>query len=188
MSSDVDLLLAEYKANVDLWKHDDDLRQKRTATFLTVNLFLFGIVAFVVKEAAIAKAGIVVATFFAGAFGVLTSAIWLVILLRSHQYLSFRRRQLAEIEAKLGTVNTFTNQYRAITRGEPLQFLHSEGGSFKVPWIATISSSTLEALLPPAMIFIWIAIASFVIATADYSANKKQSAQQQNTTATQSKP
>ena len=56
-NAEVEILLAEYKVNVDLWQHDDDLRQKRAATFLTVNLFLFGIVAFVIKESVLVGNG-----------------------------------------------------------------------------------------------------------------------------------
>jgi hypothetical protein len=37
-------LLAEYQANVDLWKHDDTLRQERVGNFLNVNAALLAAV------------------------------------------------------------------------------------------------------------------------------------------------
>src|ERR1043165_1671924 len=124
----IDILLAEYKANVDLWQHDDDLRQKRTAAFLTVNLFLFGIIAFVIKETTLVGEWTVVASVCAGLFGILTCAIWFIVQKRSEQYLRFRRRQLVEIEGKLGTADTFTKQYSALALGKEVEFEHTTDG------------------------------------------------------------
>jgi len=43
-------LLEEYQANVEMWKHDDNVRQQRARNFLTVNTLLIlglaGIVSF----------------------------------------------------------------------------------------------------------------------------------------------
>src|SRR4051794_37940799 len=93
-----EILLAEYQANIALWQHDDDLRQKRTTTFLTVNLLLFGVVAFVIKESSLVGEWTTIASLSSVAFGVLMCAVWFLIQARSEQYLRFRRRQLIEIE------------------------------------------------------------------------------------------
>jgi hypothetical protein len=163
-NAEVEILLAEYKVNVDLWQHDDDLRQKRAATFLTVNLFLFGIVAFVIKESVLVGEWTVIASISAVLFGILTCSTWFFVHKRSEQYLRFRRRQLVEIEGKLGTADTFTKQYSAITLGEEIRFERSKDGPFVIPRIAAVSSSTLESLLPFALIVIWTVICVFVIA------------------------
>jgi hypothetical protein len=154
----------EYKANVDLWQHDDDLRQKRTTTFLAVNLALFGIVAFVIKESSLVGEWTTIASASAVMLGILMCSVWFLVQARSEQYLRFRRKQLIEIESKLGTSDTFKKQYEAISLGQPVTFAHSNEGPFITPKITRVSSSKLESLLPLAMILVWVVVAGFVVA------------------------
>jgi hypothetical protein len=167
LTDNQEILLAEYKANVDLWQHDDNLRQKRTTTFLAVNLALFGIVAFVIKESALVGEWTTIASGSAVMFGIVICVVWFLVQARSEQYLRFRRRQLAEIEGKLGASDTFTKQYAAISLGEPVTFVHSKEGPFIRTNVTSVSSSKLEAVLPLAMILVWIIIAVFVAAKVD---------------------
>jgi hypothetical protein len=42
--------LEEYKINVDMWKHYDNLRQEKNKTFLTVNTILIATLGFLMKD------------------------------------------------------------------------------------------------------------------------------------------
>jgi hypothetical protein len=116
-------LLAEYQANIDLWQHDDDLRQHRAGNFLTINTVLGAVLGTVVtlKPGAALLPWVVVS--FA-LFGVILSIVWGAIHLRNAAYIRFRRFQLRSIEATLGGLTTFNNTYQAFYKQEPIEFAH----------------------------------------------------------------
>src|SRR5215217_5889472 len=139
-------LLAEYKVNVDLWKHDDDLRQKRTTTFVTLNVFLYAITSFTIKESDIVGPWTVNASSAVAIFGLLICLVWFVAHFRNEQYIRFRRIQLREIEARLGVLSTFTNQYDAINLGKIVVY-DRLNDRFKAHSLGRFSSSRVEYML-----------------------------------------
>jgi hypothetical protein len=171
-NDDKDCLLAEYRANVDLWKHDDDLRQKRTTTFVALNVLLYAIVSWTIKESDTIGAWTTNASAAAALLGLLICFVWYVAHLRNEQYIRFRRMQLIEIETKLGTMETFTNQYNAINDGSTISFKRS-GKSFKANLLGRLSSSRVEYALPGAMTALWIMVLVFLVVKAGQPPNQK---------------
>src|SRR3990172_6983783 len=85
--------LAEYLANVELWKHDDTLRQQRTGNFLSVNTALVAALAVVASlKPPVQYIGSIGLLF--AAFGILLCVIWHVVQVRNAEYIRFRRFQL----------------------------------------------------------------------------------------------
>ena len=116
-----DKLIAEYNANVELWKHDDSLRQHRQSNFLTVNtILLVGLGAVIGLKPPIQNLAIVSLVF--SIFGLFLSAIWHKVQVRNAEYVRFRRLQLLHIESKLGSMDTFTNTYRAFYKNKDIDF------------------------------------------------------------------
>jgi hypothetical protein len=114
-------LIAEYQANIELWKHDDTLRQQRQSNFLTLNTILFvGLGAVAGFKPSIIHLGIIM--FFFSLFGLLLSIIWHKVQVRNAEYVRFRRFQLQHIESKLGNIDTFTNTYNAFYNFKNVDF------------------------------------------------------------------
>jgi hypothetical protein len=146
---EVECLLTEYKANVDLWKHDDDLRQKRTTTFITLNVLLYGIASFTIEKSQVIGSWTVNATVGTAILGLLTCVVWIIVHVRNARYIRFRRDQLVFIEKKLGgVIDTFTRQRDAVSRGRVL---------------GKLSSTNVEYMLPLALVALWIAVVAFVL-------------------------
>jgi len=104
--------LAEYQANVDLWKHDDTLRQQRSGNFLSVNTALVAALGVVVSlEPPIEYIGGIGLLF--AVFGILLCVMWHLVQVRNAEYVRFRRFQLRFIESKLTGLSTFQNIFRA---------------------------------------------------------------------------
>ena len=114
-------LIAEYQVNVELWKHDDSLRQQRQNNFLTVNTILFvGLGAVTGFKPPMLHLGAIM--FLFSIFGLLLSIIWHKVQVRNAEYVRFRRFQLQHIESKLGDVDTFTNTYHAFYDNKGIDF------------------------------------------------------------------
>ncbi len=115
------ILIAEYQANVELWKHDDSLRQQRQSNFLTVNTILVvGLGALTGFKPPLLNLGIVV--FLFSIFGFLMSMIWYQVQVRSSEYVRFRRFQLHHIESKLADADTFTNTFHVFYNHKQIVF------------------------------------------------------------------
>jgi hypothetical protein len=152
----LEILLAEYAANVSLWQHDDNLRLKRTGTFLTFNAFLYGVLAFILKEKVFHENIALLITLASAGIGILVCVTWLVMHGRNQEYILFRRKQLAEIEAKLGGIaDTFTQQRKAISLHRKISFEKS-GESFETRRHTRMSSAAMEHALPIIFIIIWV--------------------------------
>lgn len=147
-------LLAEYAANVELWKHDDDLRQKRTAAFLTVSTILVAILSFVAKDE-VAEAPVVALALVGLAFCV----IWFFIHLRNAQYIVLRRHQLIHIETKLQCVDTFWLQYAALNKHERVTYPRT--GDFEVKAWSKWTSTKIEYAFPVILGLFWISVVVF---------------------------
>lgn len=158
-------LMAEYKVNVDLWKHDDDIRAKRATSFLAFNAVLFGVLSFALKEPS-----------FGGSFGVLVAVlsasiavpmclVWLRMQARNAAYLKIKRLRLAEIEATLGMDGTFAKQHTALVEHKEVQFSLGSNGlvSYLVPRSARASSAMAESVLPWCLAAMWVAAALILL-------------------------
>jgi|ERR1039457_1198418 hypothetical protein len=139
-------LLAEYAANIELWKHDDTLRQQRTGNFLSVNAALVAALAVVASlkppEHYIGCIGLMFST-----FGLMLCVIWNAVQVRNAEYIRFRRYQLRSIESKLSGLTTFQNIYRAFYEVQPIAF-EPPIGEFTLKPTAQKPSTMSEGLLP----------------------------------------
>lgn len=159
-------LLAEYQANVELWKHDDTLRQQRVGNFLSVNAALVAALALVTSlrppPRYIGSVGLFVAV-----FGFLLCAVWYKVQIRNAEYIRFRRFQLRSIESRLPGLSTFQNIYRAFYELEPISF-ESPKGEFAVKPAARKASTSSEGRLPFLIGGFWclVAIAAFILLVA----------------------
>jgi hypothetical protein len=151
-------LLAEYQANVELWQHDDTLRQQRAGNFLGVNTALvasLGVVASLEPPVRyIGGIGLVFAV-----FGLLLCAVWHVVLVRNAEYVRFRRFQLQHIESKLPGLTTFHNVYRAFYEAQPISF-EPPIGEFVLRPAARRSSTLSEGALPFLIGAFWSLVAA----------------------------
>lgn len=149
--------LAEYQANVELWKHDDSLRQQRTGNFLSVNAALVAALGIITSLnpplGYIGSTGLLFA-----AFGLLLCTIWNAVQTRNGEYVRFRRFQLRAIESKLPGLSTFENVYAAFYEGQPVLF-QPPIGKFEVKPAAQKSSTLSEGLLPFLIGGFWLCVA-----------------------------
>jgi hypothetical protein len=149
--------LAEYQANVELWKHDDTLRQQRVGNFLSVNAALVAALGIVTSLKPSPQYTGGVGLLFA-AFGFLLCIIWQRVQVRNAEYIRFRRFQLRSIESKLPGLSTFQNVYSAFYNYQPIAF-ESPIGKFTVSTAARKPSTLLEGLLPFLIGGFWFATA-----------------------------
>jgi hypothetical protein len=158
MDSDTrNALLTEYTANVELWKHDDSLRQQRNSTFLAVNTVLLSAIA--ALGAFKTQAAILAAvTCLFSIFGVAVCRVWQDVQLRNAEYVRFRRLQLKAIEARLGELSTFSNTYAAFNEMQTVEF-PSTGQVFTVEHGSSESSTSAEGRLPRLLTGLWIVVA-----------------------------
>lgn len=147
-------LLAEYHANVELWKHDDALRQQRTGNFLAVNTaLLVALGAFVSLGESM---GVIMAVPMA-VFGMVVCLLWRRIHVRNAEYVRFRRFQLRALEARLGDMSTFTSTYRAFYETQRVSFPEI-GDEFVVDRRARSRSTAAENVLPLVLSAFWTVV------------------------------
>ena len=147
-------LLEEYRANVVLWTHDDNLRQQRTANFLTVTTILLAGLALVISaELSLAIVGAV--TVVAASFGLIVCTTWRNVHLRNAEYVRFRRFQLRDIEARLPGMTTFANKRDVFASDAHSASFAATGERFDLDRAAARSSTGLEQRLPVAMTIFW---------------------------------
>lgn len=149
-------LLAEYQANVELWKHDDSLRQQRIGNFLTVNTILLVTITAIVGLKP--PWDYVAATWLLiSVFGLLVCRMWYRVHVRNAEYVRFRRFQLRSIEAELTELTTFTNTYDAFYEYKPVDFPKLED-RFELDEQAKRSSTLSESVLPQLLGGFWTAV------------------------------
>ncbi|MBI5474420.1 MAG: hypothetical protein HY961_18945 [Ignavibacteriae bacterium] len=146
-------LIEEYKANVELWKHDDSLRQQRIGNFLTANTVLITALGALITISSFSSAlGIV--SVLLSTFGFSISYVWYFVSIRNANYIRLRRLVFQEIESNLSGLSTFTIMHRAFGRSELITF-EKTGETFSVSKHAKQSSTTLENRLPLIMQVFW---------------------------------
>jgi len=147
------ILLSEYQANLELWKHDDNLRQQRFTIFLSINSLLLVALGGLVTL----STSILVAAFIAiliSLFGFPICLMWQSIQARNAEYIRFRRYQLRFIESKLKPMSTFTNQWNALAKHETVRFENIKD-EFVIKKQAKGSSTAIEGKLPIFLAIFW---------------------------------
>ena len=149
-------LLSEYQANLALWQHDDNLRQQRSTTFLSINsLLILALGGLITLSESFVEAAIVAIPI--SIFGLPICLLWYQVQARNAEYIRFRRYQLRSIEKMLPPMSTFTNQWRALSQFETVQFENIAAG-FTIKNAARGSSTVLEGKLPLVIAGIWLVI------------------------------
>lgn len=152
-------LLSEYQANLALWQHDDNLRQQRSTTFLSINsLLILTLGGLITLSDSFVEAAVVAIPI--SVFGLPICLLWYQVQIRNAEYIRFRRHQLRAIEKILPPMSTFTNQWRALNNFETVQF-ENIGAEFTIKNAARGSSTVIEGKLPLVIAGIWLAV--FVI-------------------------
>jgi hypothetical protein len=152
----------EIRQNIDLWKHEESLRQSRNTAFLAVNAFLIAaggaLLGTEPDKVVLAAEGVTLAS-----FGIAVCEIWRRIIKRHVAYAEFRRKQLRDLEAQTGH-ETWARTARAFGRKpKPVKFPVIEE-EFRVDEDAATSAIALESRLPMALIVLWafVGVASVV--------------------------
>jgi hypothetical protein len=152
-SVEKDQLLTEYQVNVDLWKHDDDLRQQRNGTFLTINSLLLVALGALITFSPASVFVILITAFF----GFPICLIWYYVQRRNAEYIRFRRYQLRSIEAQLPVLTTFTNQWKGLNQYQAVSFKGIED-TFNITAEAKRSTTWLEGYLPLFIAIFWLLV------------------------------
>ena len=149
-------LLNEYQVNVEMWKHDDLIRQSRTGNFLTINTILLVALSaiFSVGQSLI---GIAVSGILFSFFGLAICWVWWNVLVRNHAYVYFRRFQLRSIESRLPGMTTFGNVYQAFYKNEEVSFVGIDE-TFIPAQKAKTSSTLMENRLPQIISVFWVIV------------------------------
>jgi hypothetical protein len=157
-------LLAEYQANVDLWQHDDQLRQQRSGNIMTINTGLLAVLGTLATlDPAAPYFGFPFIMLLFGILGSVVALNWYFISARNAEYVRFRRIQLRSIEAQLPWLTTFLNTYTAFYRKQRVTFPRI---SFEISKQGRLSSTRAENLLPVFMGLLWtgcIAVGLFLL-------------------------
>jgi hypothetical protein len=149
-------LLEEYRVNVDLWKHDDLLRQSRTTNFLTINtILLVALSAFISIGQSLV--GVALTGVLFSIFGMAISWIWRAVMVRNSAYVLFRRFQLRSIESHLPGMTTFENVYNVFYKNVEVAF-DGIDETFSAPPRGKISSTLLENRLPTIISWFWVTV------------------------------
>ena len=173
-----EMWLHEYSANIELWKHDDTLRQQRHTTFITVETIIMTIVAAVVSLREADKFAFVTISLFC-LVGFALSFVWAKIQIRNGAYVRFRRYQLRRIEKHLNhVVTTISNQsvaldsyksykcksfqdrraYKKRQLPEVCSFvgLHGKSVEFVLKKKEMVSATDLDIVIPIVMAAFWV--------------------------------
>lgn len=149
-------LLEEYRANVELWKHDDNLRQQRDTKFLTVNTILLVALGVIFQQGSTHFNSWIIGLAFS-VIGCATCSAWSIVLARNADYIRFRRFQLRSIESQLRPMSTFENMYRGFSEHEPVSFPGIDD-KFKITLLGQLNSTWTENILPKVVFAFWVLI------------------------------
>jgi len=157
-------LLAEYQAAIQLWQHDDNLRQARQANFLNANVILAAVLGAVLSVKS-DLAWVPLLSTVTSAFGLPLCIVWYRVQRRSSEYIRFRRFHLRDLEARIGGLSLITSQSTALSDHAPVAF--SASGETFSPDPSTRSSTSTEARVPLFLAGFWVLVlvagASFAV-------------------------
>jgi hypothetical protein len=150
----MDETIGEYQLNVDLWKHDDAMRQAHNQTFLATNsaaLVAAGLVIAASHSLAVQAGAAVVAA----VFGFAVCGSWQTVQIRHNAYIRFHRIKLLSLEPAT-SYTTFQEQQRAFHDADLVSLAGSAGQTFELDDHELASSSSAEALLPTLLLRLWV--------------------------------
>ncbi|MDO9352927.1 MAG: hypothetical protein Q7T55_04490 [Solirubrobacteraceae bacterium] len=145
-------VLTEYQLNVELWKHDDTMRQSRNQMLMGLNsavLVVLGLLFTATKDQGIRGwAGVI-----AGVFGFAVCWVWAIVQARHRQYLNFHGTKLRSLETKL-PFSTFYEMDRAFNEKVQVRLAPAQTW-FQVKKPGHRSSADAEQRLPTLMRVAW---------------------------------
>lgn len=158
----------EYRTNLELWKHHDNLRQARNQNLLTANTILVtALGAVLALEPGTLRASL--AAVLLAVFGLVTSSMWKSIARRNAEYVRLCRLQLLEVERSLPGFTTFRNIYEAMYLHKPIAFA-AAGTTFQAAHRARGPSTAEENHLPTLLGVFWLIVLLGAVATLVWTA------------------
>ena len=157
--SDQDNAIEEYKINIDMWKHYDNLRQEKNKTFLTANTILVATLGFLLKDGISTTSDMLIpsAVSFLGAT---VCILWFFLQSRNAKYIRYHIFQTQELEkAKLPEYSTFRLQQKTIIDGHEFEQLQKTIGPVFVP----ISTNWIDRILSGVMLIGWLGFSVFLL-------------------------
>jgi hypothetical protein len=144
----------EFIANLDLWKHEEGLRQQRNTVLLGANAFLAVAVSAMISvgppRGVAVGIGLVLAL-----FGLAICWVWHSLQHRHVVYADFRRKQLRELAANLG-YESWENQWIGLrTRPAPSTVSFTITGANFDPPANSRSAIEVESYLPMIVAGLW---------------------------------
>ena len=143
----------EYQMFSQLVQQLSERRQSASQTYLTVNTVVFGVLAFLAKDAGFHGWGLVGVCVPLFAVGILACVIWHRIIVQFKTIIGWHYEQLREMEDVLeGSARVYTREWE--------HFFKPKGGKERFGF------SRLEAWLPRLLIFLYaIYAAGIIVAT-----------------------
>ncbi len=148
---------ADFDANLDLWKHEENVRLQRNTVLLSANALLaVGVSALIsisppVKVAALS--GLTLAL-----VGFVSCWTWIQLHDRHLEYARFRRAQLRQLAANLG-YESWENQWDALGKDGRGSIRFSTTGDEFQPRPNPTGAIRAEGRLPRLFIVLWLAVA-----------------------------
>jgi len=136
----------EYRINIDMWKHYDNLRQEKNKTFLTANTILVAASGFLL-EAKISDLNVLHIVGGVAVLGLVICVLWLLLQTINKAYIDHHMAKTRELESEkqqLANWKTFEKQKDKMT------------GIKKFP-------NTIDRLLSGSMALFWLGVALFML-------------------------
>jgi hypothetical protein len=147
----------ELSLNIDLWKHEENLRQQRNTVLLGSNALL-AVAAGAVIGAELPLSTVLPVGLVLALFGIGICRLWSRIQRRHVEYADFRRKQIREI-AKALDYSSMENHWRGLRtnpEAEPVPFPLT-GETFE-PDSSAQSAIAMESRLPAAVAGFWAVV------------------------------
>lgn len=147
--------LEEYKINIDMWKHYDNLRQEKNKTFITVNTILVPTLGFLVKDGLPSSEVTLIASLVAF-LGAIVCVLWLFLQSRNAKYIEYHILQTMEIEkSKLAGFTTFCRQQNTLKKGYKFENINKSIEHIFIP----INTNSIDRILSSVMSIGWFGLA-----------------------------
>lgn len=147
--------LEEYKINIDMWKHYDNLRQEKNKTFLTANTILVPTLGFLLKDG-ISSDNVTLIASAVAFLGAIVCVLWFFLQTRNAKYIKYHILQTQELEvSKLAEYTTFRMQQETMSCGHKFKTLDKA----IEPVFVSISTNWIDRILSGVMSIAWFCLA-----------------------------
>ena len=151
--------LEEYKINIEMWKHYDNLRQEKNKTFLTVNTILVATLGFLLKDGMSSDNVAPIASTVA-LLGAIVCVLWFFLQTRNAKYIKYHILQTLEIEkSSLEDYTTFNGQQETMKCGHKFHNLDENID----PAFVNISTNWIDRILSGVMSISWSGFAVYFL-------------------------